>query len=153
MTPTEIRTALVTMPARAVLALTLFGEARGEPPEGRTAVAWVVKNRAAARTLTIQDVCLQKHQFSCWWGRDRNSLELLARAEAVLRGTNAGDTAWLETAAIAHRVLLGSGDDPTGGSDHYMTTALYRSPQCPAWAKGMTVTTAIGRHTFLRSAP
>lgn len=153
MTPKDIRSALLTMPSRVVLALTLYGEARGEPPEGREAIAWVVKNRARLRRQTIPEVCLQKWQFSCWWGDDANTQALLTRAEAVLRGTNAGDSAWLQTAAIANRVLIDGGEDVSHGADHYLTTALYRSDHPPYWAKGMTVMATIGRHIFLRSTP
>lgn len=152
MTPNEIRIALLTIPARVVLSLTLFAEARGEPAEGRAAVAWVIQTRAARRKQTIQAICLQKNQFSCWWGADANSQALFAKAEALLMGAPThADPAWLETANIAHRVLMGTLPDPTSSADHYLTTSLYHSPQCPAWAKGMVVTTTIGRHVFLRS--
>ena len=155
MTPNEIRIALLTRPARDVLALTLYAEARGEPAEGRAAVAWVIKTRAATRQQTIQCVCLQKNQFSCWWGSDSNSQALFARAAAMLAGDAAvhAEAAWLETRAIARRVLTSELPDPVAGADHYLTTALYRAPACPAWAKGMTVTATIGHHTFLRSTP
>ena len=151
MTPNEIRIALLTMPARVVLALTIWSEARGEPAEGRAAVAWVIQNRSTTRHQTIQAACLQRNQFSCWWGSDANSQALYAKAEALLMGAPThADPAWLETAGIAHKVLTGTLLDPTGSADHYMTTALYASPECPVWAKGMTATRTIGRHTFLR---
>lgn len=154
MTPYQIRTALLTHQARDVLALTVDAEARGEPAEGRAGVAWVIKTRAERRRQTIQAICLQKNQFSCWWGDDANSRRLFARAEAVVLGVVPephADAAWLETASIARRVLAGSLPDPTFGSDHYLTTALYRSDKCPAWARGMTIMGTIGHHTFLRS--
>jgi hypothetical protein len=40
-TPAEVRAAVKQLPARTVLGLTLWGEARGEPVEGQVAVAWV----------------------------------------------------------------------------------------------------------------
>jgi spore germination cell wall hydrolase CwlJ-like protein len=151
MTPNEIRIALLTRHADAVLALTVWSEARGEPAEGRAAVAWVIKTRAATRHQTIQAACLARNQFSCWWGTDANSLALFVRAEGVLAGQPPGDTLWLETAAIARRVLLGTLLDPTAGADHYLTTTLFESPACPSWAHRMTVVRTIGHHTFLRS--
>ncbi|MCX6551185.1 MAG: cell wall hydrolase [Acidobacteria bacterium] len=150
----EIRRALLTFPARIVLALTVWAEARGESPDGQLAVCWVIKNRATRRHQTIQGVCLQKHQFSCWWGDDANTTALFARADAALHGGTPGaaDDNWLETAAIAHRALLGGLPDITHGADHYLTTTLYASPQCPVWAAQMTVVNVIDHHTFLRSA-
>lgn len=151
MTPAEIRRALVTMPARVVVALTVWAEARGESIAGRTAVAWVIETRSSRRHQTLQAVCLQPNQFSCWWGSDANSQALFALAEAVIAGTAPPGETWLETASIVHRVILGTLPDPTGGADHYLTTALYRSPACPRWARSMTVVATIDGHTFLRS--
>lgn len=153
MTDTEIRAALLTMPARLVVALTVWGEARGESSDGRTAVAWVIKTRSARRRQTWQAVCLQQWQFSCWWEESANRRSVYARAYALVTGATPepGDATWLETAALVHRVILGTQPDPTGGADHYLTTALYQSPACPRWARHMTVGAVIGRHTFLRS--
>lgn len=145
----EIRGAVRTLPARAVLALTIYGEARGEPVEGQVAVGWVIKNRAAKRMQTIQEVCLAPAQFSCWWGDDVNALRVRDRARRVLLGEVPADARWLAILQVAHQVLVGAIADPTAGSDHYLTTALYESDP-PAWAKTMPVVAVIGRHTFLR---
>lgn len=155
MTHAEIRAALLTMPARLVVALTLWGEASGESPKGRAGVAWVIKTRSARRKQTLQAVCLQRWQFSCWWEDSANSRRLYARAEALVTGATPDpvgwEATWLETAAIAHRVILGREPDPTGDADHYLTTALYHSEACPGWARQMTVVAVIDGHTFLRS--
>lgn len=150
MTPTELRKAVSQLPDRTVLGLTVYGEARGEPIEGRIAVAWVIKNRAAHRQQSIQKVCLAQWQFSCWWGFDANALAVRDRAFRVLTGEVVADAAWLQTLTLAHQVLVGAVADPTGQADHYLTTALYHDPHRPSWAADMPVTQVIGRHTFLR---
>lgn len=150
MTPEEIRAAVRCLPARTVLGLTVWGEARGEPVAGQVAVAWVIKNRAAARRQSVQKVCLAKWQFSCWWEDSANARQLLERAERVLTGELLPEPRWLHLLQLCHQVLVGATPDPTGGADHYLTTTLYRSEDAPTWAGVMPVVATIGRHTFLR---
>lgn len=150
MTPAELRAAAKTLPARTVLGLTVWGEARGEPVEGQVAVAWVIKNRAARRHQTVQYVCLDRWQFSCWWGQDANAQALRARTQRVLTGDIVTDPPWLKILQLAHQVLVGIVPDPTGGADHYLTTTLYQDEDAPTWSKVLPVTQTIGRHTFLK---
>jgi N-acetylmuramoyl-L-alanine amidase len=151
-TPAEIRTAVRTLPDRTILGLTVWGEARGEPPMGQIAVAWVIKNRAIQRRQSIAHVCLARSQFSCWWGDDANATAVRERAYRMLTGEVIADAGWLRTLQMAHQVLVGAVADPTQGSDHYLTTALYQDPHRPAWASTMPVQCIIGRHTFLRES-
>jgi spore germination cell wall hydrolase CwlJ-like protein len=150
MTLDEARRAVAKLPARAVMALTVWSESRGEPLAGQTAVAWVIKNRAANRKQTIQKVCLAPWQFSCWWEDSANARTLAARAESMLAGRILPEPTWLDLLQRCHQILLGNVPDPTGGADHYLTTALYRAHNAPTWARKMRVTAVIGRHTFLR---
>lgn len=149
MTPTELRAAVRTLPDRTILGLTVWGEARGEPVKGRIAVAWVIKNRAANRRQTIAQVCLQRWQFSCWWGSDANAEAVRNRAFRVLTGEVVADANWLETLQVAHQVLVGAVADPTEGADHYVTAALYEDAHRPAWVGIMRVTQRLGRHVFM----
>lgn len=150
MTRADLREAVRHLPARAVLGLTVWGEARGESVEGQVAVAWVVKNRAARRKQTIQKVCLAPWQFSCWWEDSANATLLAARAETMLAGRIMPEPRWLDLLQRCHQVLVGAIPDPTQGADHYLTTALYGGDDAPTWAKTMPVSTTIGRHIFLR---
>jgi hypothetical protein len=52
------------------LALTIYGEARGESHEGQCAVAFVIINRSRKWHKTIREVCYQKNQFSCYNSND-----------------------------------------------------------------------------------
>jgi len=49
-----------------IIALTLWGEARGEGEEGMKMVASVIWNRAENRDMSLDDVCMQPRQFSSW---------------------------------------------------------------------------------------
>ena len=63
-----------------VLALTIYGEARGEPTEGKIAVGSVILERVDHRDWdgkTIPEVCFKKWQFSCYNENDPNYPKLL----------------------------------------------------------------------------
>jgi N-acetylmuramoyl-L-alanine amidase len=134
-----------------VMALTVYGEARGESRAGQTAVAHVIRNRAASPGWwgkDIRSVCLAPNQFSCWWepGANRDHLLTLARALGDAREV----PALFGCATICSEIMGDDGpSDPTGGADHYHATT--KPP--PAWAAKMTETARIGRHVFYRSKP
>lgn len=67
-----------------ILALTIYGEARGESTEGKIAVGSVILERVDHRDWdgkTIPEVCFKKWQFSCYNERDPNYPRLLHIAE------------------------------------------------------------------------
>jgi hypothetical protein len=57
--------------------LTIYGEARGEPFEGKQAVGVVISNRAQRRRKTIKEICYAPNQFSCYLSSDMNYPHLL----------------------------------------------------------------------------
>lgn len=66
-----------------IMALTLYGEARGEPREGKIAVGTVILQRVTHRDwdgTDIPSVCLAPYQFSCYLPNDPNytALKLIA---------------------------------------------------------------------------
>jgi N-acetylmuramoyl-L-alanine amidase len=129
------------------MARTLHGEARGEPYEGKVAIAWVIRNRHEnpgwwSRDKkddipddTIEAVCRAPWQFTCWQDHNRYSLE----------STPLHDPVMAQCLAVAMEVLLDEVPDPTKGSTHYLNPAVVDPP----WYKPELVKAIIGRHHFL----
>ena len=128
---------------QAVIAKTLWGEARGEPPEGMQAVASVIERRRQLgwrKAKSAAQVCLTPFQFSCWNKNDPNR----ARMEAVARQRDAAfERAW----ALAGQILDGELDENAEGATHYYALSL-REP--PSWAVGRTPCCRRGNHLFFK---
>jgi len=134
-----------------VMALTLYGEARGLPEEGQTKVAWVIRNRAERKQFVgsqfgtpgcVTTVCLAPWQFSCWNVNDPNSRVLndrLRRFDDLVTPEPMGMTTQLK---VARDVLEGLVPDPTNGADHYHTIAApsWATTWPPEWANEYKVT-------------
>lgn len=116
---------------------TVWGEARGERPEGQAAVAGVILNRAKERGLQPRDVVLQPGQFEPWGNpQTRAQMEALTPDSPEYQSILANIAPALQ------------GQNPVGGADHFFSpgaqAALGRAP--PAWAKGPGQD--MGRHRF-----
>jgi N-acetylmuramoyl-L-alanine amidase len=145
------------------VARTIWGEARGEGPEGMKAVANVIANRALrAREYqkaqnqphlhygdgTFSDCCQRPSQsqelkalgqvFSCWNKNDPNRAKLLA--------VSADDKDFLEAHTLAQQAIAGTLGDNTDGATHYHSMHI----AVPAWAVGMFLCAIIGQHAFYR---
>jgi spore germination cell wall hydrolase CwlJ-like protein len=129
-----------------LLALLVYGEARGEPIEGQVAVACVVRNRVKQSNKPWQDVMLQPLQFSCFNSDDPNLQKILALAEKPeLGGRILQQCRWVAEGVYGELIL-----DNTGGATHYVTHPLYTSPKAPEWVHELQFCGAVGRHVFLR---
>jgi N-acetylmuramoyl-L-alanine amidase len=116
--------------ALTCLALNLYHEARGEGPEGMTAVGVVTLNRVVHPDWP-DDICSvvhQPHQFS--WTESPGQVH--------------ESGAWATAKAIATDLLLGEADSPL---DH---TALFfhAAHVSPDWAAHMQPLGRIGNHIF-----
>ncbi|GMS99207.1 hypothetical protein PENTCL1PPCAC_21382, partial [Pristionchus entomophagus] len=94
-----------------VLKKTIWLEARGEPHEGKVAVAYVIINRARANRSyfggnTIAGVCLHPHQFAPWNNR---------RPE----GTHCQGDGWECMDGWVRDVIEGIVRDPMGGALYF----------------------------------
>ena len=117
---------------------TVYGEARGEPMNGKIAVAYAVINRVKAKSWygnTIAEVCRKPWQFSCWNENDPN----LAKLTAV----TLDDRLAQQCCYAALAAGLGLIPDPTSGSRHYHTINV-----APSWAEGKSPVCTIGCHKF-----
>ena len=130
------------------LALTIYGEARGESVEGQIAVANVVMNRLlrSKQYKTIQDVCFAPEQFSCWNETDPNRVILLELAEHLVLGDYT-DMSLRQAVYIATGVINHSFIDNVKGSRYYLTATRYNSNR-PNWAMNPTNVEKIGNHIF-----
>lgn len=130
-----------------LLAICIYGEARGEKMEGKIAVANVIMNRVKAATWmgkTIEGVILKPKQFSCFNEGDPNRLGLMAIAaqwdKAFGKNKHLRDCCY-----IAEGVISGDIRDNTDGATHYKTITCHAS-----WAASMQLTDTIGNHEFYK---
>jgi N-acetylmuramoyl-L-alanine amidase len=136
------------------LTLTVWGEARGEPIEGQIGVAMVMRNRVLAKyrgATTYVDVCTAKAQFSAWTEEAaamQSELELLTGDPQLQHHP---DPTLRRCWEIARATIAGLLADNTGGSNHYLTAALYATAT-PVWAQGAGIRARLGAHVFLNVA-
>ena len=156
MTDAEIQAVLVD---RSVLALTLWGEARGEPIEGRIAVGCVIRNRLAmphrfrAAAATYRAICLAPHQFSCWapTGGAENYAAVMRLAARMAQGRPLEDLRLDECLWLADGLMSGVVLDRTQGATMYWAPKAMLPPgRVPTWAEGRT-TEVIGSQVFLNA--
>ena len=113
------------------------GEAEGESWDGKVAVGCVVRNRAMLAwgwSSDLVEVCLQRHQFSCFWTDWR------LRSKACLDALeDSGD----QCADAAHSVLRDC-PDLTEGAVFCFNPKLVK----PQWASALCLKCRIGGHDF-----
>jgi len=120
------------------MALNIYHEARGEPLQGKIAVAHVVLNRVAARQWPGQ-ICAvvqqggERRRYRCqfsWWcdGRSDQPRDVAA---------------WRESLLVALLIRRGATDDPTKGALWYHADTV-----SPYWSKIFLPYKKIGRHIF-----
>lgn len=127
------------------LARTLWGEARGDGPQGMEAVAAVILNRVKIAQAhggywwgnDIISVCQKPYQFSCWNRSDPNY--------RVLQAVTEKDLHFATAVRIARRAVAGTHPDITGGADHYHAKSI-----TPDWTKGQKPTATIRNHIFYK---
>lgn len=132
------------------LALTIWGEARGESVEGQIAVANVIMNRwrnNPEKYKSVKEVCFEPKQFSCWNDNDPNREKLRILSDQLDRGVVPSQIK--QQLYIARGILGFNLLDNTKGSRNYVTRNLYDSENRPSWAKHpITDPIRIGNHVF-----
>lgn len=135
-----------------VLTLTVYGEARGEPEQGRLAVAWTAVNRWRSGKWFAEEslagTCRKKWQFSAWNLDDPNA--------ALLESIRLSKEPWLavmgsemlrECLYCALAAVHGLQPDPTMGATHYYS---YDVVERPKWASPDLSIGRIGGHEFFK---
>lgn len=141
------RDELIALPERTIIALTIFGEARGEPVEGQVAVACVIRNRVKDKRWPddFRGVCLQPRQFSCWNEGDPTYAAVIRAATQAKSGQHL--PAMLQAMWIAQGVYDDLVQDITRGSNHYYADHI----AAPSWSEKMILTVKKGHHLFFRA--
>jgi len=131
------------------LALNVYFESSGEPPEGMAAVAHVTINRAKAKDVELCTVVAEEFQFS--WANGGGIIrtsEGWYLSPALRKRVNREGLAWKNAESIALAAFYTS--DLTKGATHYHTTKVN-----PVWnrAPDMKYLRTIGAHKFYRFEP
>lgn len=143
-----------TLSDRQAVALTLFGEARGESLDGQIAVASVLRNRLLdgrwGQSLTA--VCLAPWQFSCWNEADPNRPLLLQLAQQLGAPLSPDpiDPVLRRCLWIADGVVTGVLPSTVKRATHYYAVALRDTPR---WAKTGSLVGRVGGHLFFERVP
>lgn len=134
---------------KQLLALTIYGEARGESLQGKIAVGSVILERVDKQGWmgkTIQEVCLKPSQFSCFLPKDTNfaALKLIAESwDAKYRN----GLALQQCYNVARGLIDGLIQRTPEIVQHHITQ--YKTINCKAeWASKMKLITTIGNHEF-----
>ncbi|WP_284734682.1 cell wall hydrolase [Sphingosinicella terrae] len=129
------------------MALTMWGEARGDGEAAMRAVGHVIDNRrrSGRHGGHATDTVSEAWQFSCWNPGDPNR----AAMETIDRLDEGSDEhrLWLAAQRIAGEILAGESADPTGGALFYHTVAV-----APSWSSGIDPAVRIGDHLFFLEA-
>jgi hypothetical protein len=128
-----------------VVALTLYGEARGSSEALRTGIASVIATRAKAKRpswgLSPRAVCLKPWQFSCWTpaGGAANYASVMEAARLLESGVlYEGRRALVACLALGRAVVDGTLADTVQGATHYYApAAMVPKNRVPAWAVGL----------------
>lgn len=123
-----------------IMAKTIYGEARGETILGKYAVGCVIYNRwKKDKGKTIEEICLQPWQFSCWNYNDPNKVLLMNENMPI-------DRKFGDSLHEASYILLSEGKhkDATNGATHYHAKSIKK----PYWAKGKEPCYSEGNHVF-----
>lgn len=129
-------------PAQELLARTIWGEARGESPNGMRAVGEVIRNRvltAFRGKSTYSGVILDPYQFSAWLDDDPNRDKMLA--------VDFSDSRFERAYEIAGAVISGKTNifDAVDWRHYYNPSVVG-----PDWAASALDAVNIGAHRFLK---
>ena len=124
------------------MAMTIYGEARGENMRGKYAVAHVLNNRVIFNDTSVVEEAFKNKQFTTWNINDKN-------LKAIVSATQMYPANFIELKdyfAISLRVILGIHKDTTYEATHYYNPSLVT----PYWSTSLQETITIGNHRFMK---
>lgn len=129
------------------MALTMWGEARGQGEEAMRAVGHVIDNRRrlGRHGAFATDTVSEAWQFSCWNAGDPNRSAI--ETVPALAPDSREHRMWRAARRLADDILAGRSDDPTGGALFYHAESV-----SPAWSRGIEPVASIGGHLFFLTA-
>lgn len=146
-----MNSSFLKLSAAQIMALTIYGEARGESDAGKIAVGSVILERVDHRTWdgrTVQEVCLRKWQFSCFLENDPNYGKLLSIAENW-DAAMATNPALNECYGIAVGLIGGTiPRTPEIARYHCCQYATAKGAEAVTWDDKMKEIARIGGHIF-----
>jgi cell wall hydrolase len=124
-----------------IVGLTIFGEARNEPIEGKIAVGNVIRNRLWSRDdyggRNYKEICLADKQFSCWfeYGGKENYDSLMRATSLVMRGQSYNNAVLRECLFLGEGICNNFIRDNVNGATYFRTVNLMKeSPVKLAWS-------------------
>jgi hypothetical protein len=132
---------LVTLPY--LIAVTIWLEARGEPREGKIAVAYVCLDRMS-NGIATDDILFPK-QFS--------SFTYPSATFESLRKIDPLDPVFVECVNIAFGVVKGDLENPYPGIKYFWNPETMRNEtgnDNPYWAKNTIIVGQVGKHRFAK---
>lgn len=134
-----------------MLALTIYGEARGEPLKGKIAVGLVILEREKMKQWgsSIKSVVLYPYQFSCFLPSDVNHNKLKRIANNWKASFQKNKTLQ-EVYYIADGVINGKLTNFSFSTNIYRNQPTHFKTKSvnPNWSKSMVMVEEIGNHQF-----
>ena len=143
----------ISLPEDVLLAITAYGEAASDGPEGMHAVLSVIKNRTYFNEFQDKEilglsgsvyraVVLKYKQFSMF--NPNTTSRAIAERMAINFDSEVYNNETLAKAYdLAQMLMSGIWDDSTGGATYYHATYV-----SPSWASGYQLTGQIGNQLF-----
>lgn len=138
-----------------IVAITIWGEARGQTTMLREAIGGVIQNRVRAQRpewgVTPQGVCLAPAQFSCWTaaGGDQNYSEVIGAVINALDQKSMPGPILQECLRLAWQITGNQLADISGGAVYYYAPKAMRPVgRIPSWAEGKIPTVIIDGTAF-----
>ena len=126
-----------------IMAKTIYGEARGEykkyGEKSLEAVGHVIMNRANNYKSSIEAICLQPWQFSCWNKKDPN--------RQILENLDLENPIYKLCYVISKKIICNEYEDITNGATHYYSSYMKKPPY---WAYNENPICKIGHHIFFK---